>query len=322
MKKSYVGIDVSKDSFDICSSEGKHQKFTCSNTGFKSFLATLNQDDTCVMESTGSYHLPLANYLYSKGVAVCVLNPVVIKRFSQMRLKQTKTDKSDAKMIYAYALLENPPTWEPQAAYIRQSHQLYSIVRGYFKQLTALKNQLHALVSTREKHTKAAQSLKRSIRHISEEIARLEKQAEELVKENEQDLFSRLKTIPGIGTKTALLLIISTNALKNFENSRQLSSFFGLSPTIMESGKSIRGKGRISKNGMGTMRNFLFMSSFSAIRYNKACAEMYERLVAKGKPKKVALIAVANKLLKQALALAKSGASYEANFQSSLAVKG
>ena len=239
-----------------------------------------------------------------------------------MRLKQTKTDKSDAKMICAYALLENPAAWEPQAAYIRQSHQLYTIVRGYFKQLTALKNQLHALISTKEKHTKAAQSLKRSIKYISEEIARLEKQAKDLVEEHEQDLFSRLKTIPGIGTKTALLLIISTNALKNFENSRQLSSFFGLSPTILESGKSIRGKGRISKNGMGIMRNFLFMSSFSAIRYNKACAEMYERLVAKGKPKKVALIAVANKLLKQALAMAKSGACYEPNFQSSLTLKG
>lgn len=145
-----------------------------------------------------------------------------------------------------------------------------------------MKNKLHALVSTREKHTKAAQSLKRSIKYISGEIARLEKQAKELVEEHEQDLFSRLKTIPGIGTKTALLLIITTNALKNFETPRQLSSFFGLSPTIMESGKSIREKSRISKNGIRIMRNFLFMSSFSPIRYNKTCAEMYERMVAKG----------------------------------------
>ena len=122
-----------------------------------------------------------------------------------------------------------------------------------------------------------------------------------------------------MGVKTALFLIVVTDGFKKFETASQLCSYVGITPTIRVSGSSVRGRSRISKVGNKKLRNLLFLCAFSACKHNKACRLIYERLVAKGKSKKLALIAVANKLLKQAFAIAKSGLPYDENFVSRLA---
>ena len=119
--------------------------------------------------------------------------------------------------------------------------------------------------------------------------------------------------------KTALFLIVVTDGFKKFETASQLCSYVGITPTIRESGSSVRGRSRISKVGNKKLRNLLFLASFSACKYNKTCKALFDRIVAKGKSKKLALIAVANKLLKQAFAIAKSGLPYDENFVSRLA---
>jgi len=121
------------------------------------------------------------------------------------------------------------------------------------------------------------------------------------------------------GVNTALFLIVVTDGFTKFETSSQLCNYVGITPTIRESGSSVRGRSRISKVGNKKLRNLLFLCAFSACKHNKACREIYERIVAKGKSKKLALIAVANKLLKQAFAIAKSGLPYDENFVSRLA---
>ncbi|MGB1247530.1 MAG: transposase, partial [Chitinophagales bacterium] len=135
-----------------------------------------------------------------------------------------------------------------------------------------------------------------------------------------QDLLTRLETIPGMGRKTAVMLLVVTNYFKDFHTSGQLCSYAGLTPLIRQSGSSVKGRERISKMGNGKLRNLLFMCSFNACKYNKSCKELYERIVAKGKSKKLALIAVCNKLLKQAFAIAKSGLIYDENYRSRLIV--
>tara|TARA_Y100001968_G_scaffold218657_1_gene201328 strand:+ start:342 stop:677 length:336 start_codon:yes stop_codon:yes gene_type:complete len=104
-----------------------------------------------------------------------------------------------------------------------------------------------------------------------------------------------------------------------FEKASQLCSYVGITPTIRESGSSIRGRSRISKVGNKKLCNLLFLCAFNACKYNKGCREIYQRIVAKGKSKKLALIAVTNKLLKQAFAIAKSGLPYDENYASVLA---
>ncbi len=137
-----------------------------------------------------------------------------------------------------------------------------------------------------------------------------------MIKEYQPDLLTRLCSIPGIGKRTAIYLIVLTHGFEKFETSRQLISYFGLNPIIRESGSSIRGKSRISKTGNNHIRNLLFMCAFTACEHNKSCREIYQRITAKGKSKKLALIAVANKLLKQSLAIAKSGLYYDENYRS------
>mgnify|MGYP000639700332 CR=1 FL=1 len=109
-----------------------------------------------------------------------------------------------------------------------------------------------------------------------------------------------------------------TDCFERFNTASELCSFAGLTPIIRESGSSIRSRPRISKMGNRRLRKVLFICSFSASKHNKACKELYNRIVAKGKSKKLALIAVSNKLLKQSFAIAKSGLPYDENFVSKL----
>ena len=138
------------------------------------------------------------------------------------------------------------------------------------------------------------------------------------MKKLHQDLLTRLESIPGLGRKTSLMLIVLTDGFNRFETASALCSYSGLTPTIRQSGSSIKGRPRISKMGNPKLRNLLFMCSFTACKYNKACKAIYDRIVAKGKRKKLALIAVCNKLLKQAFAVAKSGLIYDQNYRSTL----
>ncbi len=139
-------------------------------------------------------------------------------------------------------------------------------------------------------------SLKRQLKHLNKEIDQLEKRLLELVKQDQQQQLTLLKGIPGMGVKTALFLIVITDGFKKFETASQLCSYVGITPTIRELGSSVRGRSKISKLGNKKLRKLLFLCAFSACKHNKACREIYERIVAKGKSKKLALIAVSNKL--------------------------
>ena len=268
------------------------------------------------MEVTGSYYQGLATWLHSKSIDVSVVNPVSVKRFIQMRLKSSKTDKADAKMIRLYSEAENPDLWQPPSEYIIEANELHRLVALLLRQRTALKNKLHGLKSKGITKSTVVTSVRRQIRNLDQEVSTLEMKLEEVVKAHQADLITRLCSIPGIGKRTALYLIVITQGFEKFETSRQLISYFGLDPTIHESGSSVRGKSRISKTGNNLIRNLLFMCAFTACKHNKSCQEIYQRIIAKGKPKKLALIAVANKLLKQSLAIAKSGLYNDENFRS------
>jgi transposase len=114
------------------------------------------------------------------------------------------------------------------------------------------------------------------------------------------------------------MLVVLTDGFGRFTSANELCIYAGLTPIIQQSGSSVKGRPRISKIGNQKLRNLLFMCSFNACKYNKSCRALYERIVAKGKRKKLALIAVCNKLLKQAFAIAKSGLKYDGEYKSML----
>lgn len=113
-------------------------------------------------------------------------------------------------------------------------------------------------------------------------------------------MLTRVESIPEIGRKSSMLLLVLTGSFERFNKASELCSYAGLTPLIRQSGSSIRSRPRINKIGNRRLRKTLFMCSLSAKKHNKACREIFNRLVAKGKSKEAALIAVCNKLLKQA----------------------
>lgn len=312
----FVGIDISKDVFDVSFPEGTHMQFTNDKKSYGKFLLLLRTDSHCVMEATGPYHLNLATWLLSKCMPVSVVNPVVIKRFVQMRLKLAKTDKADAKMIRLYAELEKPEVWSPPSEYVQQASEMNGLAELLIRQRTALKNKFQSIDIKPGDYSTVLKIITKQIRNLDKQISDLELSMHELIQKNQGELLCRIRSIPGIGTKTAMFLIVITDGFQAFECSKQLSAYFGLAPTIHRSGTTIRGQRRISKTGNNSIRNLLFMCSFTACKNNLACKNLYERIVTKGKSKKLALIAVANKLLKQSLAIAKSGMMYNENYRS------
>ena len=98
----FIGIDISKLTFDVVNKDGKHSQYSNDDKGFKKFYKSIPEGSLCIMEVTGIYHLCLARFLHSKEIAVSVVNPLSIKRFSQMHLRRNKTDKADAQIITKY----------------------------------------------------------------------------------------------------------------------------------------------------------------------------------------------------------------------------
>ena len=158
-------------------------------------------------------------------------------------------------------------------------------------------------------------SLRGHKKQYDSEIEAIKEKILSLIKENQQQQFTLLISVPDIGQKTALFLILVINRFSKFETASQLCSYVGISPTTGESGSRVRSRPRISKVENKKLQDLLFLCSFQACKHSKACRELYERLVNKGKSKKLALIAVCNKLLKQAFAIAKSGLIYDKNIK-------
>ena len=314
----YFGLDISKDVFDVCDNNKGHYQFKNSISGFKKLIKLLDTDTICVMEATGYYHSRLAYFLLESGIGVCVVNPLKIKRYIQMNLSKIKTDKSDSKMIQQYAVDCTPKLWTGQSKTQQANLQITRMLSVYNKQRTQLKNKIHGEEVLDYPSKAVLSSLKRSLKYLEKEMELLEIELLDNVKKEYQDSLTLLKSIPGIGNKTALMLLVFTDGFERFESAKELCSYSGLTPIIRQSGSSINGRSRISKMGNAKLRNLLFMCSFNACKYNSACKALYDRIVAKGKSKKLALIAVCNKLLKQAFAVVKNGLPYDEHYKSKL----
>jgi len=322
MTPIYVGIDIAKSSFAVAipQPQGGYQDHTLVNAepGFSQLLALLPGDSQCILEASGPYYLPLALFLAHHHKPLSVLNPLVVRRFSQMRLRRAKTDKADARMLSEFGLNQTPPLWQAPTTLMSQLTQLQTLLGQYIKQRTALRNQQESFIHSGVPNPILEQSLQKSLDHLEEQIQTLEKQLAQLATTEYPRLYANLRSIPGVGAKTALCLLVLTRGFSRFESAKELVSFVGLAPRIFESGSSVKGKAHICKLGNSRIRQLLYMASMQAKKANPACAALYDRLVGSGKPKLVALIAVAHKLVRQCFAVATQGIKFDSKLALSL----
>lgn len=319
--RNYIGVDISKETFDVAmlhQGQYKYHKLPNKQEGFKFLISLLRSADIVVMEASGVYYMRLACFLHEHNISVCVINPLVIRRFCQMRLSRAKTDRKDARMIAEYGKMEQPSFWSPEADYIAELRQLRAASDLLDKNRTSLLHQREAFGQLPVRCKEAENAMVRMIKVLEKQIAALELKMQQLVKQYHGIMYEQIQTIPGLGKKTAILLIVLTGGFTKFSDAKQLASYIGTCPRIFESGTSVKGKARITKMGMSRVRAMLYMCSWSAKRCNSKCKELYDRLIEKGKSKRAALIAVANKLLKQAFAIATNNTKYDPDYQKNI----
>ena len=141
--KETFGVDISKDVFDVHGSTSGPNQYKNDASGFTKFLKDLPKASLVVMEATGYYHYRLAQFLYKNGTVVSVVNPLSVKRFIQMKLAKVKTDKSDAKMICEYGVLNKVPLYTALTDMQSECLQLFRVLNNFIKHRTATKNKMH-----------------------------------------------------------------------------------------------------------------------------------------------------------------------------------
>ncbi len=312
---TYIGIDISKDSFVAAFPAATgHQTRTFPNTvdGIRKFTALLSASEHhCVMEATGNYGFLLLYLLDRRGIAASMVNPKQIKHFSRMMMTVTKTDAKDACLIAMYGEKMNPPAYKMPSEALMRLKQKKAVIRQLKKQLTAARNLKGSLDVLPVQDKSGMKALDRTISFLAAQTQGLEEELVELASSEYDKQVKLLTSVKGIGVTLATALIVATGGFACFDNAKQLSRFIGICPTCQHSGTSLHVNGGINRNGDPHLRTMLYVASWSAIRSNTACKECYQRLKANGKPSKVALIAVANKLVRQAFAVVRAETYYE-----------
>ena len=307
--KTYVGLDVGKTSIfyafpDRCG------EFSNTAAGIGSFLAQLDKSCHCVMESTGLYHYPLAYAIADSGLALSIVNPLVSHGFSQSFLSISKTDHSDAALLRRLGEERQlSSTILPSKAHQAFRHRLV-MWQNLRQDMRRLENRLADLSFHPCPDAESLALLEEELALLQSHHQKIEELLEQDLPECHEQHIEQAMSIKGIGKKTALFLVLFTQGLQEFDSAKALAKYVGIAPQVYQSGK-IKKRGRIAKKGNPTLRYLRYNCAKSAKRYNTACKDLYERLRTKGKPHKVAMVAVMHKLLRQFFAVIKNGTNYQ-----------
>jgi transposase len=317
--ESILGIDIAKAKVDTLfqrvqgREKPKYAKYDNTVAGHRRLLDWLASHEVgrlhVCLEATGTYGDALALCLYEAGYTVSIVNPLRIKRYGESELLRIKSDKSDAALIARFCLTQHPDPWTPPAL---ERRHLQDLVRAR----QALQH-LHQQQLTRQHsgpHPEAvAQATTTVLSCLDGQIAALSTQIEQhlLAYESLKGDYELLRSICGIGKSTAALLLAELGDVRRFANVRDLVAFVGLCPHPTRSGTSVRGPSRLTKRGHAPVRKALYFPAMSAARFNPAIKALYQRLLARGKPKMVALAAAMRKLLHQVYGVLCSGQPFD-----------
>lgn len=309
------GIYVSKDHLDIYEISFEQQRFFQLSNTSTAILEWINKLPCiavrCILEPTGSYSQKLLYYLTQQGITVHLVNPTQSSAFAQVLGLISKDDRQAAQILALMGQRLELPVYQAPSLQMNQRKQLLTGIQALKKQHRMLSNQLHALQAGIIFEPKVIEALQATRDMVDQQLKNLEEQLLELDDEDHQQELKLLQSIVGIGPKTAQLLLSATGGLHHFQFARQVSKFVGLVPWSHQSGSSIRRKGPITKRGCRTLRSSLYMAARSAAQHNHACKDLYQRLRAAGKPHKQVMVAVMNKLIKQAFGVVRSGVPFD-----------
>jgi transposase len=303
-----VGVDISKDFLDAnIHPSGDAKRFANDAKGHRAFIAWLKgrQVERVVFEATGAYHRAFERTVSAAGLPTAKINPRQARRFAEATGKLAKTDTIDAATLARFGALLTPQTREPVSQILDEMKELHNARAALVKDRVATLNRQKQLRSAILKRL-ANQRLKQ----IDSQLRAIDTALEEL-RDGDTSLKARfdiLMSIPGVGVATAFALLIEMPEIGSLENP-QAASLAGLAPVARDSGKS-RGK-RSIRGGRANLRQAIYMPALVATRFNPDFKTKYQAMIAAGKPRKVAIVAIMRKLIILANALLKAGRNWQ-----------
>lgn len=309
----FIGIDVSSQTLEVASSaQAKTWQVSNDAHGIESLSSQLTGlgPALVVLEATGGYEFEAACTLQAAGLAVAVVNPRMARDFARAMGALAKTDALDAHMLAAFArVLHQHPERErfvkPLAdAQLQRLQALVLRRRQLVQMLTGERQRL------RIAHAAARPSIERVIEFLQKELGDSDVEVAAHVKHHHAQLAQVLASVPGIGAASVAVLLAELPELGKLDR-RRVAALVGVAPLNRDSGQ-MRGQ-RSIWGGRAEVRRTLYMATLTAVRYNPVLKPYYERLLAAGKRKKVALVACMRKLLTMLNAIAKHGSTWNPN---------
>jgi len=299
----YIGIDVAKTSLDVAMhSTEQRWNFSNDDIGIEHLVSALQEltPILVVLEATGGIEFPAASALALAGFPVAVVNPRQVRDFAKATGKLAKTDTIDAKVLAHFASAIRP---EPRVLPDAVAEEFATILarrRQVIEMLTSEKNRLcRAKMSVKV-------SIQDHIKWLEQALAKIDDDLNQSVRKSpiwrEKSLI--LRSAPSVGPVLSVTLLAQLPELGTL-NRKQIAALVGVAPLNRDSG-TLHGK-RTIWGGRASVRSALYMATLVATRHNPVIKAFYQRLLNKGKSKKVALIASMRKLLTILNAMLKHG---------------
>jgi len=319
--QAFCGIDVSKATLAVALQRAgvtgfERGGFANSPEGHKQLIVWLRKRGSLArvsLEATGNYSLDLAMALQeADGIEVAVLNPKTAKQFARS-LERSKTDKADAQALAEYSLRMKFVAWQRPSAVLLALRTIGRHIASLVKDHTRLKNQMHAVEVSATAPRCVRQDQKHALKGFEKRIARLRREALELIREDAglKRKFERLISMPGIAETSAVQLLSELAPLDPEMTARQWVASSGLDPAHEDSGTSVHKPSRISRHGNRHLRKALYMPALVGTRCDPYFRAFYLELKGRGKASLQALMAVARKMLHAIFGIFKTNTPYD-----------
>lgn len=346
MKKIFIGIDFSKEKFDATaifaenlstqSTKSLHQTFKNTREGFKKFMAWVAEmapevkpEDILVCgENTGIYSELISTLLDAEGYTMWLESALKIKR--SMGLQRLKSDKADSAVIAEYAMRfqDKAVAYKPLKPSLKALNEIFK-QRAYLVRIKkGMQVRAKEKCSTEMEMDSAMKFIQKSaarvVKQVDAEIKNCDKRMQKIIDSDEElkATFEIVTSIKGVALQNGTVLLVVTNNFKNFDfNARKLACYYGVAPFGKDSGTSVHVKPHTSCFADTQIKSLLSEAARCAVVHCTELKQYYQRLIARGKKKMVALNNVKNKMLHMIVAMVKSGQKYNPNHKAQLALQ-
>jgi transposase len=328
MSTLFLGVDMAKATFDAAVGINSLVEWlgTFRNTlaGFQELQARIppQTDETertihLIVEPTGGYELALVNFACEQRWQISLPNPKQVRDWAKGQGRRAKTDQQDAMLLAKYGAKEQPRLWSPLPEAVATLDDLLRRRDDLELMLRQERNRQSAFDSRPVVSASVQASVEQVIRALEEALQSIERTIKQHM-HSHPDLDRAAKlllSVPGIGQKTVLPILVLMIRWHTWTDgqgaAKGLVAYVGLDPQPYESGTSVRKRATISRMGNRVMRRKLFMAALGGVRGNNALKHFYRRLVGRGKPKMLALVAAARKVLVWAWAVFRTQTAFD-----------